>query len=275
MMKRITKQQLGEIELKLVERDRQIMAMMRLLRFMRTSQVMRLFFISYATTGAALTGTKRNLNRLMRLGLITHFARRIGGIQHGSSEFIWYLTEAGVKLLDLGKETEGKRIRAMEPSPAFLRHTLAVAECYVQFTEICRMAHDMKLNAIAVEPECWRSYQKDGKAQSLRPDLYAETVSGRFEDRWFIEMDLDTESVNDIVEKCRRYQHYYQTEKEQRASGVFPIVLWIVPSQERKDKIIDSIRFNFGKRYPHINLVITPGELWTTLLEGAKKEDLC
>lgn len=275
MSRRITREQLGEIELRLIRRDRAILEKIRLLRYMRTSQIMRLFFYDYATTGAALTGTARNLNRLMRLGLITHFARRIGGIQHGSSEFIWYLTEAGARLLDLGVETQRKRNRFLEPSPAFLRHTLAVAECYVQFTEICRMAEEMKLARIAVEPECWRSYQKDGKAQSLRPDLYAETISGRFEDRWFIEMDLDTESTNDIVEKCRRYQQYYQTNKEQDASGIFPIVLWIVPTQERKDKLIDSIRFNFGKRYPHINLVITPGELWTTLLEGAKKEDLC
>lgn len=275
MNKRITTEQLGEIEMTLIARDRQIMEMLRLLRYMRTSQVMRLFFTGYATTGAALTGTSRNLNRLAGAGLITHFSRRIGGIRRGSSEFIWHLTEAGAKLLDLGKEPQGRRNRTLEPSPAFLRHTLAVTECYVQFTEICRMAQEMKLNRIAVEPECWRSYQKDGKTISLRPDLYAETISGRFEDRWFIEMDLDTESPNDIVEKCRRYQQYYQTNKEQEIGGVFPIVLWIVPSQERKDKLIDAIRFNFGKRYPHINLVITPGELWTTLLEGAKKEDLC
>ena len=274
-MKRLTNQQLGAIELQLSATDRRILETLRLLRYTKSNQVQRLFFVRSITPRAKLVAASRALTRLMSFGLVDHLPDHFKGWGKGTTGLIWYLTEAGGRLLDLGKLNEGKRTRHLEPSSAFVRHTLAVSECYVQITEICRMQPDMKINRLDVEPVCWRSYQKDGKAQSLRPDLYAETASGRFADHWFIEMDLDTESPNDIVEKCRRYQYYYQTRKEQDTRGVFPIVLWIVPTEERKQKLFDAIRFNFGTRYPHMHLIITPNQLWTVITEGARKEDLC
>lgn len=272
----LTDLRLGEIEMTLIPRDRQILEALRMFRYMRTSQLRRLFFYSGHTTHrASLTAATKNLNRLKALGLISHLEKRIGGVRTGSLGLVWYITEGGVRLLELGKGKERKRINPPDPSPVFLRHTLAVTECYVQITEITRMADHLSLKALAVEPECWRAYQKDGKTQSLRPDLYAEIVNGQYEDRWFIEMDLDTESVQEIVEKCRRYQHYCQTGKEQQANGVFPLVLWVVPTEARREKIVEAIRFHFGSRFPRLHLVITPNALWTTLTEGAKERDLC
>lgn len=274
--KRISQQQLSEIDLRLSDRDRQILCQLDQLRYLRTNQVQRLFFHDSARTNrASLTATMRTLDRLKRHGLITHLTRQIGGVYHGSAGKVWHMTEAGMRLLDLGKESDGKRKRALEPSQALLRHTLAVSECFVQLTEICRSRRSLVLKTLDIEPACWRAYQKNGKDVSLRPDLYAEIVSGQYEDRWFIEMDLDTESTSDIVEKCRRYQQYCQTDLEQKANGVFPLVLWIVPTEERRQKMIDAIRMIFGNRHPHINLIITPESLKTVITEGAKEEDLC
>ena len=59
-------------------------------------------------------------------------------------------------------------------------------------------------------------------------------MSGQYEDRWFIEVDLDTESPNKIIDKCERYHKYYRSGLEQQESGVFPLTVWIVPSAERK-----------------------------------------
>ncbi len=74
----------------------------------------------------------------------------------------------------------------------------------------------MQLKAIYNEPDCWRAYQKSGKEISLRPDLYAETINGKYEDYWFMEMDFATENIqNKIIEKCRRYHEYYQANREQ------------------------------------------------------------
>lgn len=274
-MNRITDHQLGAIELQLSETDRRILNTLRLFRYAKTNQIQRLYYTQNITLRGKLVAASRTLNRLKKHGLVDRLPNRFRGWGAGTTGMIWYLTEAGARLLDLGHQGDRKRGRYLEPSSAFIRHTIAVSECYVQIMEICRMSPSLRIGKLHVEPECWRSYQKDGKTVSLRPDLYAETVNGQFEDRWFIEMDLDTEPPNDIVEKCRRYQHYYQTRKEQEVSGVFPIVLWIVPTEERKAKMLDAIRFNFGNRYPHMNLIITPNELWTVVTEGARKEDLC
>ena len=274
-MKRLTNQQLGETELRLTARDREILTTFQKLRYIKTGQVQRLFFPINRSPKTALSNARLALKKLNRYGLLDHLPKQIGGAKFGSQALIWHLTEAGMRLLDLGKERNGKRQRYLEPSRAFVRHTLAVTECFVQITEICRMGRDMDVKRLEVEPECWRSFEKNGKTVSLRPDLFAETVCGRFTDRWFIEMDLDTESVNDIVEKCRRYQQYHQTNLEQEHDHVFPIVLWIVPSEERKEKMTDAIRFNFGSRYPQFHCIITPNELWTVMTEGVKKEDLC
>lgn len=274
-MKRLTDQQLSVIELSLSQTDREILAALRKFRYLKSSQVQRLFFLRNITPRARLVAAGRALTRMQRNGLIDHLPNRIGGPGSGSTGLIWYLTETGSRLLDLGREKESKRTRYLEPSSAFVRHTLAVAECYIQVTEICRMKPDMKLLRIEIEPECWRNYQKNEKTLSLRPDLYAETVSAGYRYRWFIEMDLDTESINDIVEKCRRYHHYYQANIEQGQGRVFPIVLWIVPTSERKKKMLDAIRFNFGNSYARFNLVITPNELWSTMTDGVREEDLC
>ena len=133
----------------------------------------------------------------------------------------------------------------------------------------------MILKRLEVEPGCWRSYNKNEQIVSLRPDLYAETVSGEYEDHWFIEMDLDTESVPAVLDKCRRYHEYYLTNKEQHAVGVFPYVLWIVPTVERKEKIISAIKNTFGNRRAHIFLIITPDQLYSALKDGVTEDRLC
>ncbi len=52
-----------------------------------------------------------------------------------------------------------------------------------------------------------------GKIISLKPDLFAATKSDGYEDRWFIEIDLSTESPSTIIGKCDRYRDYYRSSK--------------------------------------------------------------
>ncbi len=273
---RISRIKLEQIELRLTEKDRQIFSMLNRLRYLKTNQIQRLFFDDQShTKRAMLSATMRTLNRLERYGLITHLTRQFSGFNHGSSGKVWHMTEAGLRLLAFGRDMENKRTRTMEPSQTFLRHTLAVSECFVQIAEICRSDNTLSIKTLDTEPIGWRAYKKDEKDYSLRPDLYAEIVNGKYEDRWFIEMDLDTESTTDIAEKCRRYQHYCQAGVEQKATGVFPLVLWIVPTEDRRQKMIEAIRLSFGNRYPHMHYVITPEMLNTTIKDGAKESDLC
>lgn len=271
-----TAAQLYQIENNLTDRDRIILVTLRTLRFAKTDQLQRLFYPQVIDKPyAAIRATRRNLARLQNLGLILHLPQIIGGVRAGAQGMVWYLTELGARLLDLGTEQEGKRKRRLSPSSTFLRHTIAVTETYVQITEYCRTEPNMKLVCLEVEPRCWRGYEKAGKQISLRPDLYAETVADGYLYSWFLEMDLGTETGAVILEKCRRYLEYYRTGKEQHATGVFPIVLFIVPTAARKQKIVDDIKNAFAGRNAHIFLVVTPAELHRILKTGAQEEKLC
>jgi hypothetical protein len=85
-----------------------------------------------------------------------------------------------------------------------------------------------------------------GGPEILKPDLYAVTAGGEFEDSWFIEVDRSTESLPTLLKKCRQYERYWQSGREQAAHGVFPAVLWVVPDERRAQVLIRSIRRHFG-----------------------------
>ena len=276
-MPRLTIAQLESIRSDLTDRDKRILLFMRNLHYMKTDQVRRVFYpLEEGKTPLSRTvSASKNLNRLKGLGLISHLEKRAGGIKSGAKGLIWHITEAGARLLYLGTDMQNARKRQLEPSPTFLRHTIAVTETFVQIVEICRDDPVMKLSRIEVEPDCWRDYQKSGKSISLRPDLYVKTTTGEYFDHIFIEVDLDTESPTAIVEKCRRYLEYYQTGKEQKAYGAFPLVLWIAPDVKRKERMKDAITHSFPSRFPHIFSVIVPAELESVLRDGVEKENLC
>ncbi|MBR2863213.1 MAG: replication-relaxation family protein [Bacteroidaceae bacterium] len=275
-MKRISNLQLGQIDLSLTPLDRHILSTLKEFRYMKTGQIQQLFYPPLiCTPRAALTAATRNLHRLKRLGLVNHLEKKVGGVMGGSQGLIWFVTEAGSRLLLIGTEQEGTRKRLQEPSPLFLRHILAVAECYIQIATLCKKEPEMNLIKIEKEPLCWRSYDYQGRAISLRPDLYLETSSAGYNDYWFIEMDLGTESTRDILEKCKRYHQYRLSSNEQKKNGVFPVVLFVVPDQERKEKITETIKDNFRVKTTRIFLIITPEELHKTIKNGALPDALC
>ena len=110
-MKRLTNQQIGEIELRLTARDREILTTFQKLRYVKTGQVQRLFFPINRSPKTALSNAWLALKKLNRYGLLDHLPKQIGGAKFGSQALIWHLTEAGMRLLDLGKERAGKRQR--------------------------------------------------------------------------------------------------------------------------------------------------------------------
>ena len=272
--RRLTHQQLVETAAALSERDRDILTAVQRYRYLLTGEIQRLYFYTAATPTAAHRAAARALKRLRGLGLVDHLARRIGGVRAGSGGLVWHLTHAGERLLRLHEQTTSPVRRFFEPSPFFLSHALAVAEVAVHLTEICREQHGMKLTALQPEPECWRTYSEYGSMLSLKPDLFAITVSGQYEDRWFIEVDLATESPSKVVDKCERYHKYYRSGLEQQEAGVFPLTVWIVPTVERKEKLIKHIREAFDKQ-PRLFTVITKDELWALVCQGGEGGTLC
>ena len=273
MSERLSQRCLEEIAPTLGERDKGILAAVRKWRYLTTNQIRQLHFNSASTLTAGLKATNRNLNKLADLGLINALKRRIGGVRAGSGSRIWYVTDNGERLLRLGDNGVRPRKRSFEPSPHFLEHTLAVAECYIQLFKLCGR-HDLKLVGVQPEPECWRPYSHKGKIITLKPDMFAATNCGDYEDRWFIEIDLDTEAPVTIVEKCRRYHDYYRSGLEQKQHEVFPLTVWIVPDAARKESISTHIRDEF-KKLPKIFIVITPDELEPLIRQGAEGGSLC
>ena len=102
----------------------------------------------------------------------------------------------------------------------------------------------------------------------------AQTLCGEYEDRWFIEVDLATESISAIIDQCRRYHEYYRSGLEQEEFGVFPLTVWIVPSNARRDALKEAIRKTFDKLAP-LFAVITPEELEPLLTQELNRDALC
>lgn len=272
--RRLSRQQLEEAATRLSDRDREILRAVQRYRYLLTGQIQRLYFTESTTPAAAHRAAARALQRLKDLGLLTHLARRIGGVRAGSGGLVWRLTHAGERLLYMETHTLTPTKRFAEPSPYFLAHTLAVTEIAVQLTELCREQRTLKLTALQPEPECWRTFSEYGTITALKPDLFAVTVFGQYEDRWFIEVDLDTESPTKIIGKCEKYHKYYRTGLEQEETGVFPLTVWIVPTLERKEKLIARIREAFDKQ-PKLFAVITNDELAHLIQYGGDKQMLC
>lgn len=270
----LSRQQLEAVLANLSERDIEVIASIQRYRYLLTSQLQRLYFSDASTPTAGLRAASRSLKKLRELGLIDHLARRIGGVRAGSGAMVWYLTHAGERLIYLHSRKLTPTKRFFEPSPYFLAHTLAVAEVAVQLTELCRDRHGMELSSIQPEPDCWRNYSECGSILVLKPDLFAVTLSDRYEDRWFFEIDLDTESPVKVVEKCEKYHRYYRSGLEQKESEVFPLTVWIVPTAERRDRIIAHLRKAFEKQ-PKLFAVITKEELVHLIQHGGDERMLC
>ncbi|MBN9181206.1 MAG: replication-relaxation family protein, partial [Microbacterium sp.] len=200
-------------------------------RYLLTRQIARLHFDLAAGAKTIPRTANLTLGRLRELGLVRELDRRIGGVRAGSSGKVWQLTETANRLLSWRDgETPAQRLRAIEPGATFLEHTLAVAEVVLDLNDAAA-AHDVAVSRVELEPAAWRPYlNRSGATVRLKPDLALVTTSGGYQDAWFFEVDRATEPPGRIVRKCLQYQDYRHTGHEQAQTGVFPAVVWVVPS---------------------------------------------
>ena len=267
--KRLSRRWLEELDMRLSDRDKQVLASVRKYRYLMTGQIYRLHFTDVSKQAAFFI-----LQKLRELHLLNTLSRRIGGVRAGSASLVWYLTHAGERLLRLRNDENDACRRFFEPSPFFLAHTLAVAEAAIQLSEICS-ATGMRLTALELEPDCWRNYRSRGVHRTLKPDLYAAAVSDDCEDRWFLEVDLDTESPKKVKEKCEWYHQYYRSGIEQEKYGMFPLTIWIVPNADRKERLLYHLREAFAAEPVKLFTVITIEELPVLLQKGGNPDAQC
>lgn len=233
---RVSHRELESIRAGLSERDTRIVASVAMYRLLTTRQICRLHFADKATETAALRAANRTLDKLRDLRLLVPLQRRIGGVRAGSGAYIWSLGHVGARLLQRADHADGRprRRREFEPTNTFLEHTLAVAEVSLRLTEAAQRG-DIALVGIQHEPTCWRAYNGPGGGVArLKPDLAVVTATDEFEDHWFFEVDLATEPPSRLIRACLSYQEYRRSGVEQRRLGLFPAVVWIVPTTRRK-----------------------------------------
>ena len=254
-----TRKQLIKINQSLSDDERNVLEFLGVAKMAMNDQMRRLFLRDAKNEQSGRREMRRLTARLKTLGLVDHYVHQINDLP-GMAGYVWHLTEVGYRLLRLG-EKDMRRVRSWEPNTRKMRHTVAVVEAYVQIVELTYECPALELLQVEFEPRCWRCFN----GYSLRPDLYVVLRNGRFTDRYFFEVDLGTEETMVVVAKCCRYVDYFKQGAEQAATGAFPLVVWVVPKELRKENILVGLRgVEYGDR---IFAVITPGELRGLILE--------
>lgn len=231
----MTRSDLSRLKDRLTERDYQLLSSVETYRLLTTRQLQRLHFDTvHPTRLAAARACTRALTRLRSLGVLAALERRIGGVRAGSAGFAWYVGPVGERLLrDRHPESKAGRRNYREPSRLFVEHTLAVAELAVQTIEAARSG-SFEVVQIVTEPGNWQqSLSPHGTIQWLKPDLRLVTATREEECHWYIEVDLATEHLPVIERQRLAYQTFRLTGRYQAVHGIFPIVLWVTPSEPR------------------------------------------
>ena len=233
---RLGRRGLERLRNRLSERDLAILETVDAFRLLTTRQIEALHFHDHATPLTGARSARRVLERLSRDRVLVRLERRIGGVRAGSASFIYAVGPVGHRIL----HNDSSR-RWREPSETFVAHTVAVADIVVALTEQHR-AGDTELVEYEAEPRCWRGFPRPmAGTQTLKPDLFVATATVDAELRWFVEIDLGTESGTAIVRKCRIYHAYWQSGIEQDRHDVFPKVLWIADTPRRAGLIHRAI----------------------------------
>ena len=224
-----------------------LLALVAAHRFATTTQLARLTAPEYASPASALRQTQRHLASLAQQRLLTSLERRVGGWQGGSAVTIWAATTRGHRRVaaDEGEEV-ARRQRPREVSTTFLDHLLAITEVRTSIEEAIRQETDTEA-AIALEPDCWRTaLSPSGQVQVLRPDLAVTITSPAYEDRYLVEVDRATENPGRVIATCWRYQEHQATTSQASDSDVFPLVVWLVPTDRRRHRLERAIAHSTG-----------------------------
>jgi hypothetical protein len=238
-MSRLTTAGLLELEAGLSEREQELIQVLARLRLMTHAQLAAVLDAEDSVSGARTT--RRVLSRLTELAVLARLQRRIGGIRAGSAGFIYYLGPAGQRLMAYwqGRGFTKGRVRP-EPGGRYVRHRLAVSELYVQAVQAERDGL-LELLSFEAEPDCWRRFGDGfGGTRTLKPDAFVRVAVGAYEDRYFVEVDLASESRSVIAAKVRAYVDYFNSGTEQEAQGVFPRILLLTTTEARKVALVET-----------------------------------
>ncbi len=283
---RIGSKQRGRLRGELVQRDWRVLESLAQHRFLSSHQVEAFHFSADFVAGpvasASARAARRTLSRLHARGVIQLLdGRRVGGLAGGSTISIWYLTDAGYRLIRDGTS----RYRIGVPTARFLGHTLAIADAHLAVLAAAQALAGT--SSVQVEKQALRQMPGlGGGAVTLAPDLHvqlsATDQAGAYEDRWFMEVDCGTESLPTLLRKCEQYETYYRSGIEQAGGdddcavgssttgSPFPLVLWIFhgPRAEARLAQLRSRVSRSQRLTPELFRYATPSKLPEILRTG-------
>ncbi len=232
--------ELERIREELSDRDSAVVRLVGEFRLVSARQLRRLFFpdSDFATPETAARCSRRVLKRLVLGRLLARLERRVGGTRAGSNGYVYTLGPVGHRLVHPAGRS---RPRHFEPSTAFVDHQLAVGELVVDL-RLAERRSAIEVLAVQGEPRSWRRLPGQRvRAGLLRPDLHVRLRAREIELSWFVEVDRGTAHVPALLRKCVLYESYYQSGTEQAEHGVFPRVLWVVPTDGRLARLTSAI----------------------------------
>ncbi len=195
MSRYVTSKRLQRLRESQTERDWQIIATLARVRVATTSQLIALHF-----QDIALRRAQRKLASLTQRRILVRLPRAVGGPKAGSTGHVYALDVAGQRLSDLA--SGGRPGRPWPLGERFLTHSLAVTEVYVRLV-LAERTGSFRLARFAGEPGAWRTFLGAGGGRVvLKPDAYVVVLLNGYEDHWFVEVDLGTESVPTLSRKC-------------------------------------------------------------------------
>jgi hypothetical protein len=230
----LTSDRLHQISRELTDHDQAVLRFVHDSRLATGAQLIRGFWLTRDRDTATARAGRRALQRLADWRVLERLPRRIGGRRTGSDGFIYRVGRAGTRLL-AARGIHGPRVEM--PGALHLAHTLATTELALRLREADR-AGELEVIETQQEPACWRRFAGPmGAHRLLKPDLFVRVGAGALEDRWFLEIDLASESGRTIARKAAGYLEHYRSGHEQHAHGAYPRVLWLVPDEPRASQI--------------------------------------
>ncbi len=259
---RVGHRMIEQIAERLSARDREVLERVAEHRYLSTHQIQYFCFTDHASNQSAARTARRVLAQLEQADLLRSLERRVGGAQSGSATTVWQLAPAGARLV----RRDGKNYRTRDPSPRFMLHCLAVADVHVLLLQH-RDIEAITEIVVEVEPVSWRRYLgQGGEPRWLQPDLSASLSTRDYTDRWFVEVDLDTESLPALLKKCTQYEAYRASGVEQDKVGAFPLVLWVFTNPLRAERLQRAIARHPGLT-PALYRYSTPWGVATALAQ--------
>jgi Replication-relaxation len=197
----------------------------------------QLQLLHFGTDETSARAVRRLLARLAQQRILARLSRRIGGVRAGSSGYVYGLGVIGHRLLH--PDRPGRPLH--EVKDGFLMHTLAISDVYVSLRQ-AEQRGSLELLRVELEPQCWRRLDSVNGADWLKPDMHVVFGIGDEALHSFVEVDRGTEHSPALLRKLKQYETAYRIGSIEAAAGVFPRVVWVVPTEARATLLRRLIR---------------------------------